>query len=214
MIKPRHWPQIKFSSGGQEFRHLLWFSSNLSFWGLVQDSSTPALLPGNSHGRRSLVGCGPWGRWESDTTERLHLPFSLSCTGEGNGNPLQCSCLPHRVGHDWSDLAAAAARILQNKVRMLETLVLCSPSEHVFCCTLLTLQCACVNVWHALWEASEGALLCSSTVTSYSLWQKPCQGFIPTCQWACLVAQMVKRLSISGRPVFNLWVRKVSWRKK
>ena len=30
---------------------------------------------------------------ESDTTERLHFPFSLSCTGEGNGNPLQCSCL-------------------------------------------------------------------------------------------------------------------------
>ena len=59
---------------------------------------------------------------ESDTTERLHFHFSLSCIGEGNGNPLQCSCLEnpregephrlpsmgsHRVGHDWSDLAAA-----------------------------------------------------------------------------------------------------------
>ena len=30
---------------------------------------------------------------ESDTTEQLHFHFSLSCTGEGNGNPLQCSCL-------------------------------------------------------------------------------------------------------------------------
>ena len=39
------------------------------------------------------MGCSPWGRTESDTTERLHFHFSLSCTGEGNGNPLQCSCL-------------------------------------------------------------------------------------------------------------------------
>ena len=76
---------------------------------------TPVLLPGKSHGWGSLVGCSPWGRKESDTTERLHFPFSLSCIGEGNGNPLQCSCLEnprdgepggllsmglHRVGHD------------------------------------------------------------------------------------------------------------------
>ena len=54
---------------------------------------TPVLLPGKSHGRRSLVGCSPWGRKESDTTERLHFDFSLSCIGEGNGNPLQYSCL-------------------------------------------------------------------------------------------------------------------------
>ena len=36
---------------------------------------TPVLLPGKSHGRRSLVGCSPWGRWGSDTTERLHFHF-------------------------------------------------------------------------------------------------------------------------------------------
>ena len=53
---------------------------------------TPVLLPGKSHGRRSLVDCSLWGA-ESDTTERLHFHFSLSCTGEGNGNPLQYSCL-------------------------------------------------------------------------------------------------------------------------
>ena len=85
---------------------------------------TPVLLPGKSHGWRSLVGCSPWGCWGLDTTEQLHFHFSLSCIGEGNGNPLQCSCLEnprvggawwlpsmgsHRVGHDWSDLAAAAA---------------------------------------------------------------------------------------------------------
>ena len=46
-----------------------------------------------SHGQRSLVGCSPWGHEESDTTERLPFHFSLSCIGEGNGNPVQCSCL-------------------------------------------------------------------------------------------------------------------------
>ena len=76
---------------------------------------TRVLLHGKSHGWRSLVGCSLWGRKESDTTERLHFHFSLSCIGEGNGNPLQCSCLEnprdrepggllsmgsYRVGHD------------------------------------------------------------------------------------------------------------------
>ena len=49
---------------------------------------TPVLLPGKSHGWSRLVGCSPWGRKESDMTERLHFHFSLSCIGEGNGNPL------------------------------------------------------------------------------------------------------------------------------
>ena len=63
---------------------------------------TPVLLPGKSHGQRSLVGCSPWGRSESDTTERLHFHFSLSCIGEGNGNPLQCSFLENpRDGGAW-----------------------------------------------------------------------------------------------------------------
>ena len=63
---------------------------------------TPVLLPGKSHGWRSLVGCCLWGRTESDTTERLHFHFSLSCIGEGNGNPLQCSCLENpRDGRAW-----------------------------------------------------------------------------------------------------------------
>ena len=54
---------------------------------------TPVLLPGKPHGWKNLVGCSPWGHEESDTTDRLHFYFSLSCIGEGNGNPLQCSCL-------------------------------------------------------------------------------------------------------------------------
>ena len=60
------------------------------------------LLPGKSHGQRSLVGCSPWGHEESDTTEQLHFHFSLSCIGEGNGKPLQCSCLENpRDGGAW-----------------------------------------------------------------------------------------------------------------
>ena len=63
--------------------------------------ATPVLLTGKSHGW-SLVGCSPWGREEWDTTERLHFHFSLSCIGEGNGNPLQCSCLENpRDGGAW-----------------------------------------------------------------------------------------------------------------
>ena len=63
---------------------------------------TPVLLPGKSHGWRSLEGCSPWGRWGLDTTEWLHFHFSLSCIGEGNGNPLQCSCLENpRDGGAW-----------------------------------------------------------------------------------------------------------------
>ena len=63
---------------------------------------TPVLLPGKSHGQRRLVGCSPWGREESDMTERLPFHFSLSCIGEGNGNPLQCSCLENpREGGAW-----------------------------------------------------------------------------------------------------------------
>ena len=49
------------------------------------------------------MGCSPWGLEESDTTERL-LHFSLSCTGEGNGDSLQCSCLenPRDRGAWWA----------------------------------------------------------------------------------------------------------------
>ena len=65
---------------------------------------TPVLLPGKSHGWRSLVGCSPWGGKESDTTEQLPFHFSLSCIGEGNGNPFQCSCLenPRDRGAWWT----------------------------------------------------------------------------------------------------------------
>ena len=63
---------------------------------------TPVLLPGKSHGWRSLVGCSTSGCEESDTTEQIHFHFSLSCIGGGNGNSLQCSCLENpRDGRAW-----------------------------------------------------------------------------------------------------------------
>ena len=76
----------------------------------------PVLLPGKSHGRKSLVGCSPWGREESDTTKRLHFHFSLSCIGEGNGNTLQCSCLEYpRDGGAWW---AAVFGVAQSRTRL------------------------------------------------------------------------------------------------
>ena len=85
---------------------------------------TPVLLLGKSHGRRSLVGCSPWGRksrtWLSNFTFTFHfhalekemathssvLAWRIPGMGEPGG---LLSMGSHRVGHDWSDLAAAAA---------------------------------------------------------------------------------------------------------
>ena len=77
---------------------------------------TPVLLPGKSHVRRSLVGRSPWSHEESDTTERRHFHFSLSCIGEGNGNPLQCSCMENpRDGGAWW---AAVYGVSQSRTRL------------------------------------------------------------------------------------------------
>ena len=73
-------------------------------------------MPEKSHGRRSLVGCSPWGHEESDTTEQLHFHFSLSCIGEGNGNTLQCSCLKN--SSDGGALLAAIYGVAQSQTRL------------------------------------------------------------------------------------------------
>ena len=77
---------------------------------------TPVLLPGQSPGQRSVVGCSPCDCWELDTTERLHFQFSFSCIGEGNGVPLQCSCLenPRDGGARW----AAVCGVAQSRTRL------------------------------------------------------------------------------------------------
>ena len=102
---------------------------------------TPVPLPGKSHGRRSLVGCSPWGREEWDMTERLLFHFSLSCIGEGNGNPLQCSCLENpRDGGAWW---AAIYGVAQSRTR-LKRLSSSSSSIMPITCLVLytTLSCS------------------------------------------------------------------------
>ena len=62
------------------------------------------------------MGCSPWGHEESDTTERLDFDFSLSCIGEGIGNPLQCSCQETlRDGGAWW---AAIYGVTQSRTRL------------------------------------------------------------------------------------------------
>ena len=71
---------------------------------MAPHSSTPAWkIPWTEEpGRLQSMGS-----LESDTTERLPFHVSLSCTGEGNGNPLQCSCLEnHRDG--WAAISEVA----------------------------------------------------------------------------------------------------------
>ena len=61
-------------------------------------------------------GLQSMGRYKLDTTERLHFHFSLSCIGEGNGNPLQCSCLENpRDGGAWW---AALYGVAQSRTRL------------------------------------------------------------------------------------------------
>ena len=113
-----------FFKGFIEFVTVLFLFHFLVFWlwdmwGLSfptrrrQWHPTPVLLPGKSHGQRSLVG---YSHEESDTTERLPFHFSLSCIGEGNGNPLQCSCLENpRDGGAWW---AAVYGVAQSQTRL------------------------------------------------------------------------------------------------
>ena len=95
---------------GSDITEQLHFHFSLSCIGRRKWHPTPVLLPGECHGQRSLVGFSPWGCTESDTTERLHYHFSLSCIGEGNGNPLQCSCLenPRDRGAWWAAVYGVA----------------------------------------------------------------------------------------------------------
>ena len=93
-----------------------WKDSRFILTQVSQWHPTPVLLPGKSHGRRNPVGCSPWGRSESDRSELLHFHFSPSCIGEGNGNPLQFSCLENpRDGGAWW---AAVYGVAQSQTRL------------------------------------------------------------------------------------------------
>ena len=95
------------------------------------------------HGWRSLVGCSPWGCEQSDTTERLHFSFSLSCIGEGNGNPLQCSCLenPRDGGAWWGAIYGVA----QSQTRLKRLSSSSSSLAHRLCTSAL--QCCCQEAY-------------------------------------------------------------------
>ena len=71
--------------GTHILRNVLLYIPSLVLKWRRQWQPTPVLLPGKSHGWKSLVGCSPWGCEVSDMTEQLHFHFSLSCIGEGNG---------------------------------------------------------------------------------------------------------------------------------
>ena len=123
---------------------------------MVANAEPPSPLAWKSHGRRSLVGCSPWGCWESDMTERLHFPFSLSCIGEGmaahssalawripgTGEPGGLPSIgSHRVGHDWSDLAAAAAMPNHSWLGWFQLLIMQAPILQTL--ALIEVFCIC-----------------------------------------------------------------------
>ena len=99
IISPPPLLQIKTKNKTQMHNPFFSPSGILSEKAMAPHSST---LAWKIPGRRSLVGFSPWGSEESDATEQLHFHLSLSCTGEGNGTPLQCSCLENpRDGGAW-----------------------------------------------------------------------------------------------------------------
>ena len=119
-----------------EYRHAEWRR---------QWHPTPVLLLGKSHGQRSLVGCSPWGHKESDMNslslslftfmhwKRKWQPTPVLLPGEsqGRGSLLLPSMGSHRVGHDWSDLAAAAAAAMLSEVTILGVVSHCELKESV-----------------------------------------------------------------------------------
>ena len=100
------------------------------------------------------MGCSPWGREESDTTERLHFHFSLSCIGEGNGNPLQCSCLENpRDGGAWW---AAVCGVAQSRTRLkrLSSSSIC----RVLLCACTRLPCSSKSKESAFEAGDQGSI--------------------------------------------------------
>ena len=97
---------------------------------------TPVLLPGESHGQRSLVGCSPWG-------------CSLSWTGEGNGNPLQCSCLenPRDSGAWWAAIYGVAWSRTRLKQRSSSS---SSYRNEIFFVKKKLLDCSCLSLAYRL----------------------------------------------------------------
>ena len=161
---------------------------------------TPVLLPGKSHGQRSLVGCSPWGLEESDTTERLHFHFSLSCIGEGNGNPLQCSCLENpRDGGAWW---AAVCGVAQSRTQLKQ--LSSSSSRNIYLLVFLSYK-SCM---------SEGDFV----VVHYLVLFNKNVSYDITGDWASQVVLVVKNPTCQCRRHKRSWfdsrVGKIHWRRK
>ena len=160
-----------------------WLNLSLTFyWGGCpktrrrQWHPTPVLLPGKSLGWRSLVGWSPWGHKESDTTERLYFHFSLSRIGEGNGNPLQCSCPENpRDGGAWW---AAVYGVSQSWTRLkrLSSSSSSSPKTVIHCWLLLMVESKTRSCWFVLCLCVLSALVMFNFAT---LWTVACQAPLP-----------------------------------
>ena len=112
-------------------------------------------LAGKIPWMEDLVGCSPWGHKESDTTERLHFHFSLSCIGERNGNPLQCSCLENpRDGGAWW---AAIYGVAQSQTRLKQLSSSTTSSSRLIIAFLPRSKCLLIS-----WLQSPSAVILES----------------------------------------------------
>ena len=134
-----------------------------------EGNGNTVLLPGKSHGQRRLVGYSPWRLKELDMTERLHFHFSLLCIGEGNGNPLQYSCLenPRDRGAWWADVYGVAQSrtwlkwLSSSSSYSLWLTVTCQgPHFHTCCCSSIAQSCPILQP-HGLQHTR---FSCSSTI--------------------------------------------------
>jgi len=158
---------------GQNPTHLF-FTTSACLSQRRQWQPTLVLLPGKSHGQRSLVGCSPWGLEDSDMTERHHFHFSLSCIGEGNGNPLQCSCLENpRDGGAWW---AAVYGVSQSQTWLKQ---LSSSSSKVVCysCLFKNFPVCCDPQSQRLLCSQWRRSRCFSGIPLLFLWSNGCWQF-------------------------------------
>ena len=184
-------------------------------------------MPGKSHGWRSLVGCSLRGREESDTTERLPFHFSLSCIGEGNGNPLQYSCLenPRGGGAWWAAVYGVAQSWTRLKWLSSSSMRICSASLHMILVLFPLVpgldglpQPKCQVSSGGAWvgfvspvaaSAARKIFLGSNTISYFYLWRALCR--IPVWSWAHFNAISVSRELkwMPGRhlKIGHLWVQ-------
>ena len=167
---------------------------------------TPVLLLGKSQGWRSLVGCSPWGREESDMIERLHFHFSHSCIGEENGNLLQCSCLenPRDGGACW----AAVYGVKQSQTRLSNFTF----TFHFHALEKKMATYSSVLAWRIPGTGKPGGLASMGSHRAGQDWS----GLAAAAAAAEFVWWRSGKESACQcrRLRFNLWVWKIDWRRK